>query len=163
MSLVAFRMVEGLPHGGPRKLHSAGVPLVAEVRAFATPALWRGGAFPFEEEAADDVSLCGQVAFSPGQGASQSVVRDRHPPGHLSRQVLLGAHGLRLGKQDTLASTRLGRVVAAPVPHPAVTFPPKIMGGLTEGCKVHLFHPLAGHTQPLAMCAHVVHHDSCPV
>ena len=147
-------MMEGLPHRRPCELHSAGVPLVARAWAFAMRALWRGGAFPFEEEAADDVGLYGQVVFLLVPGAGQPVVKGRCTPGRLSRQVLLGAHGRRLGKHDNLASTRLGVAVATPVPHPPVIIPPKFTGGLTEGCEVHLLHPLVGHAQPLIVCAH---------
>ena len=43
----------------------------------------------------------------------------------LSRQVLWGTHGSRLGQQDTLASARLGVAVVAPIPHHPVIFPPK--------------------------------------
>ena len=112
-------MIEGLPHGRPRELHRASVPVVAEALACATRALWRGGVFRFE-----DVGLCSRVVFLLGPSARQLVVTGYRPPGRLSHQVILGAHGHRLGKHGTLASTHFGVAVATPVPHPLVITPP---------------------------------------
>ena len=61
--LDAVSEVKSLLHCGPCELHCTSVPLGIGAWAFATHAPRRGDTFAFQEEAADDVGLRGQVVF----------------------------------------------------------------------------------------------------
>ena len=53
--------------------------------------------------------------------------------------------------------------MVAPVPYLTLIFPRKIARDLVEGHQVCLLHSLAGHAQPLVVCANVMCNHGRPV